>query len=492
MRIAVAGFQHETNTFSKSSTELTHFEMADSWPGLLEGEAVIADTHGMNLPIAGAIQAANDIEVVPILWCAAEPAGHVADQAFDWVADKIIDGISKAGSLDAIYLDLHGAMVTQSHEDGEGELLRRLRVALGDDIPIGVSLDLHANISAAMVDLSTLITVYRTYPHLDMAESGARCISHLVEVIQGRVLKSSFRQIPFLIPLHAQCTDTRPCRELYQRIASAEKTDYQWAELALGFTAADIHDCGPSVLCYSLSSELSDVVTDDIVNAVVESKSVFDTRLYNTDEAVSRAIKSTTNKPVLIADVQDNPGAGGTSDTTGLLQSLITAKARGAVLGVMCDPTVANSAHQSGVGAVFQAALDAGTGLSGHRAIDCECQVLSISDGKVTYTGEMYGGGVATLGQSCLLSVGGPACDIKVVVSSSRIQCLDRALFTHFGIDLQQTNIICVKSTVHYRADFEPLCSEIMSVAVPGVFSCAPNRSDYQNLRPDISFLGTE
>jgi microcystin degradation protein MlrC len=489
MKIAIAGFQHETNTFASSRAGKDEFLMADSWPGLLIADAVITATRGMNLPIAGAIDFAEHMELVPILWCAAEPSGYVTDEAFDWVSNMLLHGIQAADDLDGIYLDLHGAMVTQSHEDGEGELLRRVRAVVGPDMPIGVSLDLHANISADLVDAATVMTIYRTYPHLDMADSGARCMRYLIEALNKQQYFSAFRQVDFLVPLQAQYTDQSPCRDLYQALNTSVRDDSEWVELAMGFTAADIHDCGPSVVAYAKSTSRANELADEVLARFIANKNNFNTKLISAAEAVELAKKSSASKPIILADVQDNPGAGGTSDTTGLLQALLDAGAKKAVLGVMCDPQVALQAHASGVDSIITADLGSKSGLEGHLPISVRFRIKALSDGQIIYSGQMYAGGVATLGPSCLLAVDDPNVDIRVVVSSIRVQCLDCALFTHFGVVLNQTRIICVKSTVHHRADFEPISSAVINVAAPGAFSCVLNRSDYQNLRFGVECL---
>ena len=206
LRIAIAGFQHETNTFGTVKAGIEEFEVADSWPGLLTGTSIISGTEGMNLPVAGFVDAAlsdPEIELVPVLWCAAEPSAHVEDDTFEQITALIIDGICGAGTLHGIYLDLHGAMVTETHEDGEGELLRRVRAAVGDEVPVAVSLDLHANITNEMVEHASTLAIYRTYPHLDMAATGARSFAQLRSQIAGASYEKSFRQVPFLIPLSA-------------------------------------------------------------------------------------------------------------------------------------------------------------------------------------------------------------------------------------------------------------------------------------------------
>ena len=480
-RIAIAGFQHETNSFAPTPTGWREFEMADSWPELLTGAAVITRTRGMNLPIAGAITAAeaNAVEIVPILWCAAEPGGLVTDDAFDRISGMIRDGLAAAGPIDALYLDLHGAMVTQSHDDGEAALLTALRVDLGPELPIAVSLDLHANISSEFVAIADIVTIYRTYPHLDMAETGHRAIDQLVRYWgDGRALIPAFRQIPFLIPLQAQYTGAGACHALYDAIANSGAHRDEYAELALGFTAADIPDCGPSLIAYAYDADRAETMADQLLDLVIANAPSFETAMLAPVEAVAFARQQ--GGVSVLADVQDNPGAGGASDSTGLLQALIDARAQNAVIGIFCDPEIAAMAHQAGIGTELTAALGGKSAGSIDPPITANFTVQRISDGSISYSGAMYGGGVATMGPSCVLSVADAQCDIQIVVSSTRIQCLDQALFTELGIDLGRASMICVKSTVHYRADFDPISDRVINVVSPGLFQCDLTNIAYQ------------
>lgn len=491
MRIAVAGFQHETNTFARNRAGLAEFRMADSWPRMLLGEDVVGKTAGLNLPIAGAIAAAQtdpEIEIIPIIWCAAEPSGPVTDEAFDWVATQIIDAIQRASPLDGLFFDLHGAMVTESYDDGEGALLERLRGVFGSDLPISVSLDLHANISPSMARHATQISIFRTYPHLDMAQTGERALRALQKAIRSGAPRVAFRQASFLIPLHAQCTDLEPCRSLYALLEAEWIKPGETVELAMGFTAADIHDCGPSVLAYAASQTRADELAEAMLARLVEAEGAFDTTLLSSEDAVRLAMASQATKPVVLADVQDNPGAGATSDTTGLFRALIACDADQAVLGLMHDPVLAADAQAAGVGARLSAAIGGRSGVAGDRPIDAVFRVLALSDGRIPYLGEMYGGGVAEIGPSCLLKIDGVAGDIRVVVSSLRSQCLDRGFFTAFGLDLTRTRLICLKSTVHFRADFRPIADQVIAVAAPGLFPCTPQRSTYRKLRAGVRF----
>ena len=479
-RIAIAGFQHETNTFAPGPTPYAAFEMTDSWPALLRGAEVITGTHGLNLPIAGFADAAEGAELVPLLWCAAEPGGYVADAAFDRIAGEILDGLAKAGPLDGVYLDLHGAMVTETHDDGEGALLSRLRAVLGPDMPIAVSLDLHANVTARMVDEADVLTIYRTYPHLDMAETGARAWPLLQDRIAGKRLGRAHRQVPFLIPLNAQYTGAPPCRELYAGLKVVAEGTH--VEIAMGFTAADIADVGASVVAYAPDQADADAMADAMLARISAAEHAFDCRLLTPAEAVAEA--QNLPGPVIIADVQDNPGAGAGSDSTGMLAALIEAGAEDALLGLLCDPQTAALAHKAGMGASFEVALGARSGVPGDCPIQTTVTVVTLSDGQAAFTGEMYGGGIAELGASAVLRINGTG--IQVVVTSQRSQCLDRGLFTHFGLDPAAVQIVVVKSTVHFRADFEPIAGRIINAAAPGLFPCRTEETLYRRARPGL------
>ncbi len=486
-RIAIAGFQHETNTFAVTKAGLSEFQIADSWPQMLHGADVLSGTVGINLPIAGFVAAAAghpSIDLVPLLWCAAEPSAHVTDEAFETISGMILDGIRGAGPVDAIYLDLHGAMVAESHEDGEGELLLRVREVVGDELPVVISLDLHANVTRAMVDHASFIALYRTYPHLDMAATGARCVTSVLAQIAGARPAKAFRQCPYLIPLSAQYTGADPCKSLYALLDDVPPDCA--ADIALGFTASDIPDTGPSVVAYAPDQVRADAIADRLMGGFLAVENKFDRRLLDPLEAVRTAMASDTGRPVIIADVQDNPGAGGTSDTTGLLTALVEARAQGALLGLMHDPAMAAGAHAAGIGGEIDGALGGKSGLPGQSPFKGRFRVEALSDGNAAFTGEMYSGGVAVLGLSTVLRIEEESADIRVVVTSMRSQCLDLGLFTHFGLDPAEARVIVVKSTVHFRADFEPIAETILNAAAPGVFLCDLAAIPYRRLRSGV------
>ena len=492
MKIIAAGFQHETNTFAATRATLDEFELADAWPGLLRGEGVRPGLKGMNIPLAGFIDAvdadeAAQIALTPLVWASAEPASFVSDEAFEHIAAIILDGIA-AGPVDGIYLDLHGAMVTDSHADGEGELLARIRDLVGPDLPVVVSLDLHANLTQKMVDHASAMTIFRTYPHLDMAETGMRALPLLKHLISGGNVYAAWRQLPYLLPLQAQFTGADPIRALYDQVASMQNGTACWAEFAAGFPASDIHDAGPAFLAYGRTAVEADAMIESLYVAALKAEADFDTRLLDPDEAVAAAAAAyaQTGRPAVIADVQDNPGAGGTADTTGLVRALIKARSKGAIVGMINDPELAGAAHQAGVGAVIEGTLG---GLGDGMPMAGRFRVDSLSDGCFPFTGEMYGGSVADTGLSAVLAIAEDDVDIRIVISSKRCQNLDQAIFTHAGIDPAQAAIIVVKSTVHFRADYMPLGGAVINAFAPGLHPCRLDEVAFRNIRNDVRVM---
>ena len=319
-KIAVGGFQHETNTFAPHLAPFDAFERADSWPALTGGKALFEVMTGLNIPLTGFVDRAHEHghHLHPLLWCSAEPSSYVTRDAFERIAGMICDGLRDAMPLDAVYFDLHGAMVTEHHEDGEGELLRRVREIVGDAMPVVISLDLHANVTAQMVELSDAMTIYRSYPHLDMAATGARACEQMQFLLSGEPVYKAMRKIPFLIPLTSQCTDFEPCKSLYRSLQEmGGRGGLSSVDFATGFPPADIAECGAAVVAYGSDRDAVEAAAGELFRRVVDNEARFEFEVFEADAAVARAIANTADKPVVLADAQDNPGAGGTSDTTG-------------------------------------------------------------------------------------------------------------------------------------------------------------------------------
>jgi microcystin degradation protein MlrC len=483
-QIAIGGFGHETNSFITHRADFAYFAEHRDRPPLVRGAELFNWLSEGSMPISGFIaRMRGRHDLIPLVWAHGSAGGTVTDNAFERIVGELIGRLSEASSVDGVYLDLHGAMVTETFEDAEGELLRRVRATVGD-VPIVVSLDYHANITPQMVGLSDGMVAFLTYPHIDRPQTGeraARIMSDLLE--RGRPKGRAIRNIPFLIPAPAQCTMAEPSRSIVaeSKILHEGIVDLTYAA---GFPLADLYWCGPAVACHARTQEFADAAVDRLARMVMQRESEFVSSLLSPREGVRRAMEvaATADKPIVIADLQDNPGGGGSGDTTGILAELLAADAEGAVVGIFCDAEAARAAHDAGEGAEIDLALGGRSGPEGVQPIQGKFRVKRLGSGKFRTTGAVAGGLDADLGPMALLSIAG----IDIVVSSKRMQAMDQAPFQHLGVEPARKKILVLKSTVHFRAEFEPIAQEVLLVAAPGVVCATSEAYPFKRLRPEL------
>ena len=483
-RIAIAGFLHETNTFVQRRTGMDAFLTADAWPGLVQGQALFDAVAGANIAIAGFIKeaAAHNHELVPLLWTSANPSGPVTQQAYEKIWAMLARELEQAMPVDALFLDLHGAMVAEHIDDGEGELLERIRDIIGADIPIVAALDFHANISPRMVALTDAMTVYRTYPHVDMSDTGRRAAVVLQSILAGERLHKAYRQIHFLIPLPWQCTLIEPLASLMLLVEQLERDGNVSASIVPGFPLADIYDCGPTVIAYGADTIATEAVAQRLFDAMLAQRSAFSGKLYSAAEAVSHALATSGGGTIILADSQDNPGGGAAGDTTDILHELVRQRAPDACVGVLCDPAAAAAAHAAGVGATIALALGAHSGI-GAAPLAGRYLVEALGNGQFTGTGPFYLGCRMNLGLMARLRLD----DIQVLVSSHKQQAADQAMFRHLDVEPARQRILVLKSSVHFRADFARLAREILIVAASGENIADLAQLHYKKLRPGVA-----
>ena len=484
-RIAIGGFQHETNCFVEPKTDFAYFAAHRDRPPLVYGADVVKWLTGTTFAIAGFMKdMAARHDLVPILWTSGGAGGIVTRDAFERIAGSLVGDLSKAMPVDAVYLDLHGAMVSEDFEDGEGEVLRRIRSAVGPKVPIVISLDYHANVTPEMVAHADALVAYRTYPHVDRVETGqyaARAMQALLE--RGRPVGRSLRKAPFLIPLNGQCTLVEPSRGVVARSRVVEGDLINLSYLA-GFPPSDLHWCGPSVIAHAWTQEAADRAADEMLAEIEAQEAHFAEEMVSPEEGVARAIAiaRTAKRPVVIADTQDNPGCGGTSDSTGLLKALVAADAQGAVLGFMCDAEAAKVAHAAGEGAEIHLALGGRSGPKGVTPLEATWRVAKLGSGKFRTDGSVVGGRDVDVGLMALLTLGG----VSVAVTSKRMQAYDQAPFRHLGVEPAKQKILALKSTCHYRGEFEPIAEEVIVVLARGYYLADPTAYPFRRLRKGV------
>jgi microcystin degradation protein MlrC len=484
MKILIAGFQHETNTFAPTKADWEDFVQGGGMPCMTHGSDVL-DLRGINIPMGGFLEAMHGTphELIPVIWASACPSADVTRDAFERIAGKIVKASSEKRP-DAVYLDIHGAMVAEHVDDGEGELVRRIRQVVGPKVPIVCSLDLHANVTELMLQQADALVAYRTYPHVDMDETGVRAAELLKMFMEGgNRLSLAWKRIPFLMPLHGQCTEMDPAKSTYEQLGLLEQGSITSLSFAPGFPAADFPECGGVVWGYGTNKTEIEAAVDSLTNHVNEREADWWIDLYKPDEAVQEAMRQSkmANRPVVIADTQDNPGAGGNSNTTGMLRALVKNQAQDAALGVLFDPDAAKAAHNTGVGKTITLGLGGELAL-GDQPFEGTFTIEYLSDGNLTVKGPMMRGAKISLGPTACLRIDG----IRIVVGSSKVQMLDRELYRVAGVEPEQMKILVNKSSVHFRADFSPIAHSILVAESPGPMVADPINLPWKRLTPGI------
>ena len=493
-RILIAGYQHETNTFAPSLADWAAFTRGDSFPAFVQGRAMQDQLAPVNIPIGGFIEAAKvrGWTLLPSCWAGAIPSSFVTRDAFERIAGTICQDVTAAlaGGLDGIYLDLHGAAVAEHAADSEGELLARLRAIVGPKVPIVASLDLHANVTQRMLAQADALVSYRTYPHVDMADTGVLAAELLARrLLAGQRLPMHARRLPYLIPLNAQSTWMQPAQGLYEALAELDQRFGTVLSFCMGFPASDFDECAPMVWGHGEQAEAA----VERLFALVSEPTQWQLEILPARDAVvqAMALAERASQPVVIADTQDNPGAGGDSNTTGLLQALL---AQGAgrkypgqvALGLLYDAAAGRAAMEAGVGAELDLALGTAvptfTGQLSDPPVRGRFKVLAVSDGRVTLKGPMMRGLSVNLGPSACLEIDG----VRIAVVSGKKQLLDRELLRMVGIHAEQMRIIVVKSSNHFRADFQPIASAVLVAKAAGPMAADPADLPWRHLPASI------
>ncbi|MDM7933015.1 M81 family metallopeptidase [Tabrizicola sp.] len=457
--VLTAEFAHESNTFSIRPTDLAAFRARL----FLQGDAAVAQRADANTDIAGFMDVARaqSWQTRHAISAAASPAGPVTRAAFDEIAGCIL-AAAKAGPLDGILLGLHGAMVVEDHPDGEGLLLERLRAVVGPDMPIGITLDPHANVTARMCTLAQVMMSYSTYPHVDMRDTARRAANLLHRTMTGEIAPRTLRVTrPMLEEANSGRTDEGPMIARHALARAHEGTPGALAvSINAGFGNADIPELGPTVLVTHTGDAgphlaFAEALADDIW---ARRHDVLN-RFLTPAEAAAEALAHSSPGPLVIADYSDNPGAGSYGDAPGLLSALLDAGVTGACFGPMVDPEAAALLHAQTVGAEVTLPLGGKTDPRfGGGPIRVTGTVVLLSDGRYTGDGPMIGGLPGDWGPTAVLRVGG----VDVLVVTNPGQMLDLQQFRAFGIDPAAQRIVALKSQQHFRAAFTPIAAKVI------------------------------
>jgi microcystin degradation protein MlrC len=335
-----------------------------------------------------------------------------------------------------------------------------------------------------MARCATALVSYRTYPHVDMAECGAKAARLLHDVLRGTPVASYLEQLDYLIPLTSQSTLVDPMQSLMREAEVAERPPLLSLGILPGFPAADVADCGPSV--YACGTDAFVVATSvrQLAGELRRREREFALELCTIEQAIAeiRHAAPPRGRPIILADTQDNPGAGGNADTMGLIKALVASGLPNVLAGVICDPDAATRAHAVGERSRVQLALGARSGTAGETPLEGQFEVLALGDGRFTGTGPFYRGARFELGPMALLELGG----VRIAVASRKQQAADQAMFRHLRAEPADHAVLALKSSVHFRADFGSIASRILVVEAPGPNIADPAKLPFRKLRSGL------
>lgn len=483
-RVFSSQVMHETNTFSRLPTSLDSYRARM----LYRGDEIPTNMRGTSTEFAAFFDAADRFgwTLVHPLAANATPSGKVTAGAWHVFSGELLRAVESEGPFDGILLALHGAMVTETTEDAEGELLAALRAKVGPQVPIVATLDLHANVTERMAANASALVTYRTYPHVDMYERGTQAAELLRRAMDGVVApRTVIRRRDQLDGADHGRSQAGPMVELLNRAAQFETEDgILVVSINAGFPWADIREAGPSVtVTHDGRPDRAAEIADSLMDYVWETRHEKTIEHFSPDAAmaVCRDAKP-GDKPIVLSDFSDNPGGGSYGDSPALLQAMIEAGLENAAFAIISDPEAVQAGMAAGEGAAITIPLGGKFDPSVAGPAQVTGIVEKLSDGDFVYEGPMFKGVKATMGPSMRLRIGG----IQVVVATNRLQVFDGAYFRTLGIEPTERAVLAVKSAHHFRAAFGPMASRILLVDAAGITSPDLTRFPYENVRRPI------
>lgn len=485
MKLLLAQMKHETNTFSPVPTDLARFARGQPLP--FYGDEAYRAFKGTGAALAAFIDAAEalgagfEIPIAANAW----PSGPVQDAAFEHICERIVTAAARGG-WDAILLDLHGAMVTESLEDGEGELLRRLR-AVAPHTPIGVALDMHTNLYPAMVEHCDVIAGYQTYPHIDLHETGSRAAEAVLAMVAGRARPvMAWGQCPMLPHVMRQSSLDSPNRELQARCQQMEREGALVASLFVGFPHADIHDAGLSCVVVTDGDQaLAERYRDELLDAAWSAREAFVYQPQALAESFAQAARI-DDSPVVLLDHYDNAASGGTMDTMTVLGAILEAGLEDVAAFAIHDPQAVRQMMAAGVGAEVELALGGKLDMPAigerGRPLTVRGRVKLISAGQYRNEGPANRGVLMDMGPTVVLDTG----KVEIVVISRHQEPNDLACLRSLGIEPTRKRYLMLKSRVHFRAGFGPVARYIVECAGSGVCTSDYAQLDFRRVRRPV------
>jgi microcystin degradation protein MlrC len=481
IRIATAGFLHESNTFSSIPAALPLWERS----GILEGDAIRKEYAQAQSTLSGFLALEQEdpgVQVVPLVFSRLTPMGAITEEAIEHLLQRIVDAIRDNGPWDGILLPQHGAAVSVPYLDPDGELLRRVRELVGPDVPIGMALDMHANVSPAMVEPADVVTVYQTNPHIDAREQALVCARLVVQTIRGQIRpRTALAMPPLVVNILCQGTSDKPMSDLLA-VADAQRQRPGVLSVSVveGYPYADVPEMGMSFIAVTDNDQaLADDVAHQLARAAWDMREPLNQGGTPVDDALRQA-QAAAAGPVVLFDVGDNVGGGSPGDSTHILHA---ARALGIhdLLQAVCDPQVVQQCQAAGVGGRISATVGGKSDHMHGAPFPIEATVTALGDGRYEETGPTHGG--------FRFFNDGPSCALRtddgytLLLTSRGAGSASLQQFRSLGIEPTDHKIVVAKGVHSPRPAMEPIAKALIWVATPGVTTADLSTFNYQHRR---------
>lgn len=487
-RVAVAGFMHESNSFFPSRTTLADYTIQEAG----KGEDLLALWAKSNNELSGYVEGAQKegLEIVPALFANATPKGPLTRETYEAIAGRLIGKLKSIGPFDGLLLALHGAMVVEHHPHGDEETVRRLRREFGPRLPIMVTHDFHANVSAGIVKLSTVLITYKQCPHLDTKERGIQAARLMARTLRGEIKPvQTVVKPPMIYNIIFQNTYREPLLPITRLSIELEKNPKILAvSVSGGYQYADVPEMGPSVVVATDNDPgLAEREAKRLSEMMWATRDRIVLRLPDPAGAVREAMQS-AKLPVALMDTGDNIGGGSAGDSTFILEELMKQKALGWVVAI-ADPEAVKAAAQAGIGGVFDLPVGGKTDNLHGKPVRVRGKVKSLHDGEYIETEVRHGGGrYFRLGLAAVIEAEGSTRDVKNLLLVTTLRSSPNSLhqIISCGIYPQRQRILVAKGTIAPLAAYEPVSAKIIWVDSPGATAVNPKRYTFRNVREKL------
>jgi microcystin degradation protein MlrC len=481
-RVAIGQISNESSTFSPFQCDL---DLIRASGYILTGADVLDLREGQS-EVAGFLRACHDagpVEVVPLIASRWVTPGVTRDSAFEYLYRHLREGLTAAGPIDALLLSCHGSLVTESAEDPEGDMLEALRSLLGDGVVIGVTVDLHANVTAKMVNAADILIGYRTYPHRDAAETGERCADLVLRQLKGQLnpMRAHLRLPMLLTAFNASTEYGGPYTEMMALARQAERKEPAIAAISIFFVGSyiDVADVGCSVLVITDGDvDLAVATARDLGATYFAQREQYLVEITAVAEALERG-RQVDGGPVLLLDTSDTTGGGGAGDSIALVRELLSAGLREPAIAMAVDPDAAERCHELGEGTAGTLAVGHSLDTRWGKPMTMTVKVERTFDGVFRYRGGIFGGRPASMGPSAVVSVG----PLRLLIQSVPTYDWEDEQYQAAGLAAAEAKFVGVKNMMNFRRAYGAIAKAAFVLDLPGPTAPDMRMLEFQRAR---------